>query len=101
MRTRITSTTEGGLSGSPGNYLPDYLEAASAMLKHEQHMLELSPPPQRHTLPKVEKDENFPGKEELKQFIAESYTSANRKTEWLDFYCITSYGKLERNNRDK
>ena len=83
VRIQITGTNEVGLSSSPENYMPDYLEAASKMLKHEQYTLEFMPLTQRHMLPNVLKDWNFPSKEKLKEYIVEIYSSADGTTQWF------------------
>ena len=98
VRIQITGSNDTGLSCLPENYMPDYLEAALKMLKHGQRTLECMPPLKRQMLPKVRKDGNFPSKEELKEYIAESYSLADGTIQWFDFYCTTSYEMLGKIN---
>ena len=47
------------------------------------------------------RDGTFPGKEELKEYTAESYSSVDGTIQWFEFYCVTSYDKLDKTYKDK
>ena len=54
------------LPGLPDDCLPDYLEAVSNLMYWHK---------QRHVVPNVGRDGHFPSREELKEYIAETYFS--------------------------
>ena len=62
--------------GLPQDCLPGYLEALSTMLVENRHSFELRSPPKRDALPSVGRDGNFPRGEDLREYIAESFTSS-------------------------
>ena len=80
LRMRISSTdvtNMTGMVGLPRDSLLDYLELLHTMLLENGHSLELSPPPQRETLPPAGRDGNFPGGNLLNKYIYEGRSTAD------------------------
>ena len=99
VRLQIASSNETGLSGLPEKYMTDYLEAVWEMLNWDKYSFELIAPPQWHTLPNIERDGHFPTQEDLKEYIVQTYASADGTTQYFEVHYITPYDKLGKTHR--
>ena len=100
IRIRITNADKTGMVEPPQDSLSDYLEALHTMLYENRHTFELRAPPQRTTLPSVDREGNFPSGDALSEYIAKSYALADGISQYSEFVCRTSYDRTGKPQRD-
>ena len=74
--------------------MPDYLDEVRKLLHWHCHSFEVIDLPQRHELPNVGRDGNFPSREELNDYIVENHFSEDESIQFFDLHCVALYNKL-------